>query len=142
MKTHTPHTPAPALAERTFFVMPASIRIHDVDPVCILDGDGDTLATVNAPNKTKWHDPQAVATRIVACANACAGLSDPAAQIKALRDALSDCADELETVCKRVAHEVQSAGGSDMLAAWLGDGQKQLAQARAALSAFGGEAGK
>lgn len=89
MKTNTPHTPASDSPAHTFFVMPASIRKHDVDPVRILDGDGDTLATVNAPSQTKWHDPQAVAARIVACVNACAGLSDPAAQIKALRDALA-----------------------------------------------------
>lgn len=125
MKTHTAHTPATASPAHTFFVMPASILKNDVDPVRILDGDGDTLATVNAPNQTKWRDPQAVATRIVACVNACEGLSDPIAQIKALR--------EIETALRALINAPQST---------TSEHNPLVIAARAALSAFGWEAGK
>ena len=67
---------------------------------------------------------EANAARICAAVNACAGMTDPEAEIKALRDALEAAIDIMEG----------REAGSERVDA--------LSQARAALSAFGGEAGK
>ena len=93
------------------------------------NGFSETLliATVNTTKQI-----EANAARIVACVNACAGMTDPAAQIKALRDALEDA----EFLLRKCGNNWKEAGS-------MADSMKRSANdAREALSAFGGEAGK
>lgn len=96
MKTNTPHAPAPDSPAHTpapwvavsphpgqFAIVPENRQKH---------APTHTLAYV----RDFQANDEANAARIVACVNACEGLSDPVAQIKALRDALiQSCKDIL-----------------------------------------------
>ena len=139
MKTiNTPQTPAPASHAHT--PEPWSINGYEqwdkfgpIKRASIVaqwdNGFSETLliATVNTTKQI-----EANAARIVACVNACAGMTDPAAQIKALRDALEDA----EFLLRKCGNNWKEAGS-------MADSMKRSANdAREALSAFGGEAGK
>ena len=78
MKTHTPHTPAPASPAHT--PEPWRVAIHA--PAGLVKIEADKIVVADTIRN------EANATRLVACVNACAGMTDPAAQIKAMRDAL------------------------------------------------------
>lgn len=68
------------------------------------------------------------AARIVACVNACAGLSDPAAELARLREQNERMRDALQRALPFIPHTAE--GASDVL-------HPVLSQARAALSKVG-----
>ena len=118
------HTPEPWNVERPF-----------QDPGVYIAGPNTGLiAKLYVPEAMLYNGDKQVsidgnAARIVACVNACAGMTNPATEIKALRDALESCAWVIS----------ECSVGKDKLADLF---PIRLSQARAALSAFGGEAGK
>lgn len=115
MKTNTPHTPAPASPAHT----PGPWHF-DGNEFC------GSLPIYGNPTRTHWIAsivlPDDAAhengKRIVACVNACEGLSDPVAQIKELRDALFNLAWCIEN---------RNANGEEIAVGALLDAQKALA---------------
>ena len=149
--------PAPASPSHT--ATPWNVERPFQEPGVYIAGPNTSLiAKLYQPDARLYNGDKLVsidgnAARIVACVNACAGMTDPAqeiaalrarsnnvpamcaevekqrAEIKALRDALERCAWVIS----------ECSVGKDKLADLF---SIRLAQARAALSAFGGEAGK
>ena len=93
------------------------------------NGFSETLliATVNTTKQT-----EANAARICAAVNACAGMTDPEAEIKALRDALIEASNALLWI----AQEAEQRAGVPK--AIIGGARHHAVKAKA----FGGEAGK
>lgn len=87
----------------------------------------------NAPN----HDgptQEANAARIVACVNACAGLSDPTADLAALREALRRVQNLAENIMACNGYKACDAMGTQN-AVWLGPRLSNIVEtARAALA--------
>ena len=94
MKTQTPHAPAPASPAHT--PEPWSINAYEqwdkFGPIkrasIVAQWDNRLSETLLIATVNTTKQIEANAARIVACVNACAGMTDPAAEIKALRDAL------------------------------------------------------
>ena len=76
---------------------PASLA-HTPEPWTANDEitGGKVSIYANGPLGYIGENPEANAARICACVNACAGMTDPAAEIKALRDALENFCRQVE----------------------------------------------
>lgn len=138
----TPHTPTPASPAHT-------PEPWQSNPIGKTDRRTITAAHPDGGGQNIVDECLAEnAARIVACVNACAGMTDPAQEIAALRARSNNVPAMCAEVEKQRA-EIKALRDALEAAIDIMEGREAgservdaLSQARAALSAFGGEAGK
>lgn len=136
MHTHTPHTPAPASPAHT--PEPWRVAIHA--PAGLVKIEADKIVVADTIRN------EANATRLVACVNACAGMTDPAQEIAALRARSNN----VPAMCAEVEKQrAEIKALRDALEGLLADkyladpiNADRMAPARAALAIGGEKEGK